>query len=132
MAKNIWRFLHISNHQVYYYRRVIPKPLRFAFNNQWEIKKSLKTKNKQLAIVRHNDLNMQVEKKLSQVRGKLSMSDGKRQLILDAKKEAVAIPNQSFELQGVMSGVIMELRGQPLQLPSGKMITPAPLTIKKN
>ncbi|PTU02837.1 integrase [Pseudomonas sp. HMWF031] len=45
-------FLTINRHGTYYFRLVIPKPLRSAFNSQREIRRSLKTDSQRLALRR--------------------------------------------------------------------------------
>ncbi len=59
------------------------------------------------------------------------MSDANSELmsILNFKKDTIATYTEG-ELGAMLSGVIMTLRGKPLQLPSGRVITPAPLSIK--
>lgn len=62
MAGNKLQSLHRSEGYIYYYRRAIPQSLREQFNNKWEIKKNLNTRDKQVAVIKHNDLNMQIER----------------------------------------------------------------------
>lgn len=45
-------FLTINRHGTYYFRLVIPKPLRSAFSSQREIRRSLKTDSQRLALRR--------------------------------------------------------------------------------
>jgi integrase len=131
MASNKLQSLHRSEEYIFYYRRAIPQLLRPFFNNKWEIKKSLRTRDKHLAVIRHNDLNKDVEELFYRLRGGCIMSDANSELssILNFKKDTIATYTEG-ELGAIMSGVIMTLRGKPLQLPSGRVITPAPLSIK--
>jgi len=45
------------------------------------------------------------------------------------KKDTIAAYTEG-EMGAMMSGVLMTLRGEPLQFPSGRMVKPAPITIK--
>ncbi len=68
MAQGNWQFLHRSEEYIFYYRRAIPQLLRPSFDNKWEIKRSLKTREKSLAIIRHNEINVNVERLFLQAR----------------------------------------------------------------
>ena len=54
-------YIHRSEQYIYYYRRAIPEFLRPTFNNKWKINKPLRTRDKPLAILRHNQINLAIE-----------------------------------------------------------------------
>ncbi|MDX8382145.1 MAG: site-specific integrase [Ghiorsea sp.] len=128
MLLSQWQFLQRSNQYIYYYRRAIPQALRPSFNNKWEIKKSLKTRDKSEAILRHNALNIQVEKMFNDVlKGMDQMAElTSPKYKVDLKKETLAIHHEG-EAKAVYSGIIEELRGERLTLEDGEAFESAPI-----
>ena len=133
MAKHSWQFLQRSKEYIFYYRRRIPEHLRANFNNQWEIKRSLKTRDKSLAMLRHNQFNLKVESILDYLQkgGYMTGDAINTALIIDAQKDVIA-RNQEGDTDAIMSGVVMALRGAILPTPKGRAIAAAPIKIVGN
>ena len=136
MANGKWTFLHRSEEYIYYYRRAIPQFLRQSFNNKWEIKRSLRTRDKSLAILRHNELNIKVERLLERAEYGGHMSEESLEslnLKLKARMDQEAINNHGG-LDTMLSGVILALRGRPAHEAGdkSKIISPIHVEVKGN
>lgn len=68
-------YLTISRHGTYYFRVVIPKPLRFAFGVQREIRRSLKTDSLRLALRRARQYAARFEAAFDKVLGVVEQDD---------------------------------------------------------
>lgn len=132
MIHSKWHFLQRSEQGVYYYRRTIPKKLRPILDNKWEIKKSLGTKNKKQAIVRHNRLNLQAEEIFYNAsKGTNSMN----QLEIAKKKKLREKDEQAIRHEGeqvaILSGIVKTLRDEPLTLEDGTPFEYITLTLNE-
>ena len=133
MAKGKWKFLHRSEQYIYYYRRAIPEFLRTTFNNKWEIKKSLRTRDKSCAILKHNELNIKVERLFMKAKqGKVVSKDLSSMLetLEDRKRFVAEINNHPKET--IFSGICMTLRGKPILADNGTIIAPVTISMRKD
>ncbi|MGR5502121.1 tyrosine-type recombinase/integrase [Vibrio sp. DNB22_10_4] len=60
------RNLHISKSGIWQFRYQIPQPHRYLFSDRYEIKKSLKTSNKEEAIIRGLELELRIRTSIQQ------------------------------------------------------------------
>jgi len=126
-----WKFLHRSEDYIFYYRRAIPDSLREAFSRKWEVKHSLRTRDSSLAILRHNALNVKVERLFMQARVGVPVS--KKDLssmlaTLEDSKVAVA-KYENDPRPATWSGVALLLRGKPLLDENNAIIRPFPVSL---
>ncbi|MDQ6981731.1 MAG: hypothetical protein Q9M08_01815, partial [Mariprofundus sp.] len=135
LSKNI--YLHRSEQYIYYFRRAIPDCLRKHFGHR-EIKKSLKTRDKSIAIIRYGIMASQIELKFLRLKGIEKMSKRRKslkgidpELLIGLKRDAIAT-HLSGEDWALMSGVVYAIRGQYLEIPEKEMgpIMPVPVKMK--
>ncbi|ATX82580.1 Phage integrase, N-terminal SAM-like domain [Mariprofundus ferrinatatus] len=122
-------YLQKNKYFVFYYRRVVPEDLRPIIRKR-EIKKSLRTRERSLAILRHNALNIEVEKYFRELRGKGKMADSFDPL-RDMKIKQDAIATHIAQGDAVLSGVVNALRGRLLYFSDpAKPIPAVPIEVK--
>jgi len=130
MRVSCTQYLHRSEHYIFYYRRAIPDGLRKYFGGKCEVKQSLKTRDKSQAIILHHELNLELEKLFISLKREMSMSGQiDPSFIVGLKQDAVSTAKEG-EYNAIMSGVVLALRGQPLQFDSGRILSAAPIKIE--
>ncbi|MDQ6990126.1 MAG: hypothetical protein Q9M11_00130 [Mariprofundaceae bacterium] len=130
MRVSCTQYLHRSEHYIFYYRRAIPDGLRKSFGGKREVKQSLKTRDKSQAIIRHHELNLDLEKLFISLKREMSMSGQvDPSFIVGLKQDAVSVAKEG-EFNAIMSGVVLALRGQPLQFDSGRVLAAAPIKVE--
>jgi len=127
-----WTFLHRSEEYIFYYRRAIPCLLRPAFNNMWEIKRSLKTREKSVAILRHNALNVKVEMLFMQARvgGVVSKKDLSSMLATLEEQKTFLAKYEEDPRRALWSGIASLLRGKPILDENNHIVRPTPVSLQ--
>jgi len=131
-------YLHRSEHYIYYYRRAIPEHLRNQFDGLREIKKSLKTRDKSVAIIRYGILASRIELKFRQLMRAHEMKNDSNpfqgidpKLLIGLKRDAIAscLHGEDWALA---SGIVFALRGQFLNVPEMELesMSPVPVEVK--
>jgi len=132
MLVSTTQYLHRSEYYIFYYRRAIPDELRKAFGGKREIKKSLKTRDKSLAILQHHELNLKGEKLFIRLRrGMLMSGNMDPSIVIGIKQDAVSVAKEG-ETEAVWSGIVLALRGQPLRFDSGRPVSAAPIKMSED
>jgi len=127
-----WAFLHRSEDYIYYYRRAIPNCIRHAFGNKWEIKRSLKTREKSVAILRHNALNVKVEMLFMQARvgGVVSKKDLSSMLATLEDRKSFLAEYEADPRRALWSGIASLLRGKPILDEHNHIVRPTPVSVE--
>lgn len=122
-------YLQRNKQFIYYYRRAVPLELRSTFNGKTEIKRSLKTREIQVAMVRYGILAAQVELTLHDMKRTTMANDMiDPSTLIAIKKDAVAVSKEGTH--AIWSGIVQALRGQTLKFDSGRAVEDVPITVQ--